>query len=880
MSDAPGPERRESLDASPEVDNELAFHLEMRARELVDRGLAEEEARRAAARRFGNYDASRRECVEIDERKKDRMKRTQFWSELRQDLAYAFRMYRRSPGFTAVALITLALGIGANSAIFSVVHGVLLQALPWTEATRTYRIRTLYPDGTPYSLSAPDFASLRQDTRAFERIEAYATVSYTMLGQGEPRDVLGYGVSDGLFEMLGLAPRVGRTFRREEHDPGRGDVAVLDHGFWVRHFGGDPSAVGRTVSLAGRPFTVVGVLAPEARLPVAADLYTPIVYDETFKPTDQPARRGEFLAVLGRARPGVDAAAVNSDLGRVGSSLQQQFPTTNTALTFDAASLRQTIVGDVETPLLMLLGAVGFVLLVACANVASLLLARASARQQEIAVRAALGASRRRLMRQLITESVVLALSGAIAGLAVAYAGTRALIAARPADIPRLERIGVDSTVVLVTLGVAVLTGLLFGLFPAFQATAQALTQTIREGGRGVGAGRAGHRVRAGLVVAEMALAVVLLMGAGLLIRSFVELTRVPTGFDVERGMTFNLSLQGPAYRDAAQVRARVAQFEARLKALPGVTAAGASTVVPLTGRGSMVDFSVVGAPPPPANVNAEIAMVSVTPDYFRAIGTPLLRGRNLSDGDIAGAPLVVLINEAGVKRWFEGQDPIGKFVTAAGQPREIVGVVKDIKQRDLSRPSLPSVYVPYAQRASRAPRFVVRSTLDLATQGPAIRNAFREIDPNLALSPLVPFTQLVDDSVARPRFYTSLLSLFAAAALTLAATGIFGVMSYAVAQRSREISIRMALGARAGAVLVMIVGRALALAVLGVALGIAATFGLGRVIQSQLFGVAVMDPTTLAGVAAVLITSAALASFLPARRAAGIDPANALRQG
>ena len=861
-----------------DIARELDFHLEMRVRELVAQGMSESDARAAAERRFGSYQASMRECLAIDDRREDRMQRAQYWGELRQDLGYAFRMHRRTPGFTAVALVTLALAIGATSAIFSVVHGVLLSALPFRDADRLYRVTTLYPDGTPYSLSAPDFASLRQDTRALERVEAYAASSIALVGAGEPREVAGVSVTDGLFDLLGLTVAAGTPFHRDHHQPGRGSVVLLDHGFWTRAFGGE-SVIGRTLTLGGSSYTVLGVMAPGARLPGAADVYTPVTYDNTFQPTDQPARRSEFLTVIAKARPGQDEAAVQSDLARLGTAMQQAFPATNGRLTFSAATLRSTIVGDVERPLWMLMGAVAFVLLVACANIASLLLARASARQQEMSMRVALGAGRRRLVRQLVTESVLLSLAGGALGLGLAWAGTRALIAARPADIPRLDQIGLDPVVVLVTLGVSVATGLLFGLFPAVQATRRSLTAGLREGGRSGAGGRASNRVRAGLVVAEMALAVMLLMGAGLLIRSFVELTNVPRGFDTDRAMAFTAMLQGPKYGNATQIRARIADVEARLEAMSGVTAAAASTIVPLTNRGSVVDFAVAGAPPPPANVNAEIAMASITPDFFRAIGTPLKSGRMFTDRDTAEAPLVALINEAGVRLWFSGQDPLGKVVNAAGRPREIVGVVGDIRQRGLRNPALPQLFVPYPQRVTRTPRFIIRAAQDPMLLAPAIRAMFREIDPDVALTPFVPFTQLVDDSVARPRFYTSLLVLFAGTALVLAAVGIFGVMSYTVAQRSREISIRLALGARRREVVSMVVGRALALSALGIGLGLAGTYALVRVIQGLLFGVRPLDPLTVAAVTIVLGGSALLASFLPARRAATIDPGGVLRQ-
>jgi putative ABC transport system permease protein len=863
------------LDPKGDVEDELSFHIEMRISELTDRGVPFERARELALRRFGDYESSRIQCVAIDERRGLRMSWMVCWSELRQDVAYALRMLRRSPAFTAVAIATLALGIGANSAIFSVVHGVLLRSLPFKDADRLHFVRMLYPDGTTYTMSAPDFMSVREETRTLEQVEAYANGVFTLLGRGEPREFRGANVSDGLFSLLGLNVGVGRGFVREEHQPGRGTAIILDHAFWLREFGGDRTVPGLALSIAGRLYTIVGVLAPGARLPIEADMYAPIEYRETFSATTATGRRSEFLAVVGRARAGTTPQQVDEDLRRIGAELQKTFPQTNGALTITARGLRDTIVGDVRGPLLMLLGAVGFVLLVACANVANLLLARASARQGELAVRAALGAGRGRLLRQLLTEAGVLALAGCALGLAMAYWGTRALVAAQPADVPRLNDVGVNGTVMLFTFALAVLTSVLFGIVPALHATGGRLTRSLREGGRG---GLRGHRARSTLVVAEMALAVVLLTGAGLLIRSFVHLTRVPPGFEPGHAMAFRIPMQGDAYQRPEQIRSRMAQFDERLRALPGVTAVAATTVLPLSGLSAILGFSVEGAPPPPPNVNAEIAVASVTPDYFRAIGVQLLRGRGFTPQDHTNAPPVVVINEAAVRRWFPGQDPLGKRVNIGGPPREVVGIVRDVLQWNPGEPVAPQLFAAYAQRTARTVRIVVRTAGDpLALAGP-IRAQIRALDADLAIGDFVPLEDLVTRSVAQPRFYTSLLALFAAVALGLAGTGMFGVMSYLVAQRAREISIRIALGAYVGDVLRMIVGRAIALAGLGALIGISASLAVGRVIQEQLFGVRLLDPVTIAAVTLLLIVIAVLASFLPARRAAGLDPARALR--
>lgn len=866
-------------DPKSDVSDELSFHLDMRVRELIDQGETPERARQLALQRFGNYRESQLECLAIDERLERRMIRTNWLKEFQQDIAYAFRMLRRAPGFALVAVVTLALGIGANSAIFSVVNAVLLESLPFQHAERIYRVRSLYPDGTLYSVSAPDFISLRENTQTLEQVEAYSLSALTLAGSGEAREVQGAGVSDGLIGMLGLRLTAGRTFERADHQPGHDNVAILDYGFWQRQFGADPSALGRTVSLGGRPVSIIGVLANGSRLPVDADVLVPIKYDDTFSASTATGRRSEFLGVVGLARPGQSAKSIDADLGRIGASLQTWFKGTNAGITFAGTPIRELLLGDVRTPLLMLLGAVGFVLLVACANVANLLLARGSARQQEMAVRAALGAGRARLVRQLITESVLLSLAGGVAGLALAYAGTRALVAAQPADIPRLNEVGVNGSVVLFTLALSMLTGVVFGTVPALLSTGRVLTQALIGGGRGGGATKRGHQVRSALVVAEMGLAVVLLTGAGLLIRSFMALTTVPNGFVADHALTFRISMQGPAYEKSEQIGARAVDIERRLRALPGVTAVGIGTAAPMA-RGSMVDFAVDGAPPPPANVNPEISIASASPEYFASIGVPLRRGRVVSTADTPESPLVAVINEAAARRWLADRDPLGQTVTAGGRKWQIVGIVADVRHRDPRLAPVPQLYVPYLQRRARAIRVVLRTAGEPMAQAGAVQTLMRSIDPDLAVTAMAPLSQLINDSVSRPRFYTALLALFAGVALALASTGIFGVMSYAVAQRAREISVRMALGARVADVLSMIVGRAMLLALGGIVAGTLASLALGKTIQTQLFGVSVFDPVTVVGVSMVLGISAALASLLPAWRAASLDPGTALRQG
>ena len=867
------------LEPAADVDAELAFHVEMRQRELIEQGETPERARQLALQRFGDFEGARQECVAINERRKRHMQRTEFLTELKQDIGYAIRMLRRTPAFTAAALLTLALGIGANSAIFSVVHGVLLESLPYRDASRLHHLQMLYPDGTKYSaLSAPDFMSVRQDAQVFEQIEAFDVAPQTITGIGEPQELSAGLVTVGLFEFLGFDMRLGRTFMAGENQPGRNNVAVLGHGLWQRMFGGDASALGRSITLSGRQYSIVGVLAPEAQLPYQVELFIPLEFNDTFDASTARARRSEFLAVVGRARAGVTTDTIENELRNISTRLQTAFPDTNGRLVFTSTPLRDIIVGDVQRPLLVLLGAVGFVLLVACANVANLLLARGSARHGELSVRAALGAGRARLVRQLVTEAVVLGFAGGVLGLALAYWGTETLIAAKPADLPRLEEIGLDATVMLFTLGASIVTGLIFGMVPALQATNEHLLRGLQESGRAGGGGRRAHKMRSALVVAEMALAVILLTGSGLLIRSFIELTRVNPGFQPDGAMAIRVTFQGELYKGGDQVRSRLAEIETRLRALPGVTAVAAGTVLPLGGLGAINDFAVEGAPPPPPNVNQEIAVAGVTPEYFRAIGAPLMRGRLFTDLDHAKAPPVALINEAGAKKWFPNQDPIGRRVNSGG-PREIVGVVGDVLQRNPGEPAAAQLFLPFAQRTSRGVRLIVRTQGDPLALAPAVRDQIRSLDPNLPIADVLPLNEMIARSIARPRFYTSLLTLFAAVALALSATGIFGVMSYTVAQQSKEIGIRIALGASTTDVLRGVVGRALTLAGIGVAAGVIIALALGRVIRNQLYAIDVFDPLTLATVIIVLIGTAALASLWPARRAAHVDPLTAFRQ-
>jgi predicted permease len=867
-------------DPERDVDDEIAFHLEMRTRERIRAGDEPEGARRRALERFGEVDAARAECLKIDKRRGRRMNRADYWGEAKQDVAYGLRSLGKSRGFTAIALITLALAIGANSAIFSVVNGVLLESLPYRAPDRLVTVETLYTNGKTYSVSSPDFISVAEENRVFSGVAAWASRTMPLTGSGEPREVEIVSVSRDFFDILGTSAIAGRGFTEDEHVPGAGFVVMLTEGFARRVLGSVREALNQTLTLGGTPFTVVGVLPAGTEMPETADLYLPLPYDSTYSALTSASRRSEFLKVIGRARDGVTMPMIERDMRRLGGELEQRFDATNRDITFTSFRLTEKLLGDVRAPLFILLGAVGLVLLVGCANVANLLLARATAREGELAVRVALGARRGRLIRQLITESIVLASGAAALGLLLAWWGTRALVAAQPVDVPRLDSIGIDAKVVIYTATLAVATGLLFGTLPALQATGTRVMHSLRESGRGALGGIRGQRIRAALVVSEIALAVVLLVGAGLLIRSFLGMTRVDTGFNVENAVAFRVSPWGPGYGGLGGRERFYARLEERLRALPGVTDVGAAQGLPMTGVASMLGpFSVEGQEVP-AGMLPEIRVITVTPGYFAALGTPLLTGRMLDARDGSDAPLAVLINRTAVDRWFPDGVAVGKRIVLGNTPREVVGVVSDVLQRKPGIPIEPEMYLPHAQDRVRTMNMVVRGRMDVNTLARRVREEVQAFDDQIPIERVDPLSHVFADAVARPRFYTTLLTLFAGVALTLAVVGIFGVMSYLVAQRGREIGVRMALGADVGSVVGMMVGGAMKIAAAGIILGMAGALAVGRVLRSQLFGVEVADPITLLGVLALLCASALLASFLPAWRAARIPPGAALRKG
>ncbi len=796
-----------------------------------------------------------------------------------QDIRYGFRMLLKNPGVTAVAVIALALGIGANTAIFSVVDAVLLRPLPLEEPDRLVRMGETFPPSGLGSVSVLNWKDWREQNEAFHSIAAYQTESFNLVGAENPERVSGATVSAGFFQMLGVKPRLGRTFLEGEDQPGSSPVVVLSESLWRRNFGGDPSLVGKTIKLNSQGFTVAGIMPGEFRFPSPqTELWVPLI------PTGAVAanRGSHYLLALGRLKHGVTLGQAQTQMDSIARRLEKQYPRSNAGRGVKLIPLREELVQNVRRALYVLLGAVGFLLLIACANVASLLLARASGRQREIAIRAALGAGRFRLIRQLLTESMLLAIAGGAMGVLVALWGVDVLVALAPGNLPQINRIRPDLPVLGFTLVVSVLTGLVFGLAPALRSSRPAVTQALRM------SASSPLRLSASrlLVVAEISLTLVLLIGAGLLLKSFVRLERVDPGFRPQNVLTMKINLPKAKYSMPQSSVGFYQKVLERVRSLPGVQAAGIVTFLPLQDWGFNGDFAIVGRPPFPPNQQPIAEYRETSADYFRALSIPLIKGRYFTEQDAAGSPRAVIINEAMARRFFQDQDPIGQrlqFDSPDSVP--IVGVVGNVKQATLARPAVLEIYVPYAQSPWLAfnsllgMSLVVRASDDPGALTAAVRHEIRAVDLEQPVYRVKTMEQVIADSVSPRRFEMLLLGAFAGLAMVLATIGIYGVMFYSVRQRTQEIGIRMALGARQWDVLRMVVGEGAVLALTGVGIGVAAAFGLTRLLSSFLFGVGATDPATFAAALSVLLIAVALAaSFIPARRATKVDPMLALR--
>jgi putative ABC transport system permease protein len=799
-----------------------------------------------------------------------------------QDLRYGARMLLKNPGFTAVAVVTLALGIGANAAIFSVVNATLLRPLPFEDPDRLIMIReTKLPQFPEFSVSPGNFLDWKKQNTVFERLVAMQDASFNLIGVVDPERLRGMRVTDGFFAMLGARPRIGRDFLPEEDQPGRNNVVILSHGLWQRRFGADPNIVNRAITFSGGSYTVVGVMPATFRFgDGGAEFWTPMAFT-----AEQAQQHGShYVSAIGRLKPGVALAQARSEMGMIADRLAKQYPDNNTGWNVKLTPLLEYTVSSVKPALLVLLGAVAFVLLIACVNVANLLLARSAAREKEIAIRVSLGAGRWRIARQLLTESALLALAGGTVGLTLAKWGKDLLLALAPEDLPRLSDVSLDGRALAFTAAITLLTGLGFGLFPALQASkirGSNLNETLKDAGRGSTDDGRRRLIRGALVVLEVALALELLVGAGLLIKSFLRLRSVDPGFNPAGALTAQIPLSQRKYPEDSQRVAFYTQLIEKVAALPGVQAAGAAMVTPLSGNDFVLGFMIEGRPPYPAGSEPDTNYYSVTPGYFKAMGIPLLRGRLFTERDAKDATRVVIINETMAKRFFPGEDPIGKRLHVTMGPllyREIVGIVGDVKHYSLDQETKAQTYEPYAQQPFSGMTLVARTSGDPAGLSAAIRGEVLKIDKELPISNVRTLEQYLSTSIAQQRFSVLLLGIFAAVAMALACVGIYGVLSYSVAQRRREIGVRMALGAARRDVLRLVVGHAMLLTLIGVAIGLGAAFALTRVMSTLLFGVSATDPMTFVLIALLLVAVALLAALVPARRATKVDPMVALR--
>ena len=800
--------------------------------------------------------------------------------DLMQDFRYAARLLLRAPGFTLIAVAALALGIGANTAIFSVVDTLLLRPLPYPDADRLAVIwEHNVTRNVPKNFTAPgNFIHWRELNQSFKEMSAVSmTFRSTLTGAGDATELPIQLVSGTLFSTLGVRPALGRDFTPQEDAPGV-NVVMLSDRLWRQRFGADPSIVNRNITLNGQPTLVVGVMPPGfSILDKSVDVWSTI----GFSPASRTPR-GRWLCAVGRVKDGVSMAQAQRDMVRVHAELTKRFPNFNTGWTANVVPLRLQLTGDVRPALWVMLGAVGFVLLIACANVGNLVLARATSRQRELAVRAALGAGRGRLIRQMLAESALLSLLGAAAGLVLAWWAMFALRTTVAARLPieRLEQVGINGRVLLFTIGAALLSALIFGMAPALTSAGAKLTDTLKDGGRSGSAAR-GARVRGAFVVVEVALALILLVGAGLLMRSFIMLLRVDAGFDPSRTMTVKVSIPQTRYSNAAQQQAFFNQLFERIDALPGVTAAGGTSFLPLAGLGSATGFEVVGKPKPGPGQEPVTDVRVITHDYFKAMGVPLLRGRAFDGRDTGTTVRRVIINQTLAKKHFPGEDPIGKSLIVSwndSAPDEIVGVVGDVRQKDLETEARATIYWPPARFTYPFMTVAIRTSTDPRGVVPGAVAALHELDPNVAAADIQTMEEVIDTSVAQRRLTMLLLSIFAGLALVLAAVGIYGVIGYSVSQRTQEIGIRMALGAPRAVVMRMVVGQAMGLASMGVVAGAIGAWGLTRLMQKLLFGVTASDPLTFAAVAALLSLVAAMAAAVPGLRATRVDPVIALR--
>ena len=814
-----------------------------------------------------------------------------------QSLRYGLRSMKNRPGFAAVAILTLALGIGANTAIFSVVNAVLLQPLSYPNPGRLVELELSSQQGNGDVTSIPKFNVWREQTQVFDSVAAYdfSGPGINLTGGDRPEQLEGIHVSADYFRVFGAPMAIGRTFTADEDRPGGPAVAVISDGLWRSKFGGDPGIINRTIDLGGEPFVVIGVLGPTFSSDPKSDIWLPL------KPDPNSIDQGHYLRATARLKPGITLAQAQAAMKLAAEEFKRKFPNSSVMgpqNSFTAIPLRDSVIGDVRFGLLMLFGAVAFVLLIACSNVANLLLARATIRKREIAIRAALGAGRARIIWQLLTESLLLSLAGGLLGLGLGYLGVRALLSINPGDIPRIGEQGaavtLDWRVLAFTLVASVLTGILFGLVPAFNASRSDLSITLRESGARTGSGLRHNKARSILVITEMALALVLLVGAALLIRTFGALRGVNPGFDARNVLTLQMSLAGARFEKTAGVEQLERDGRRRIEGLPGVSSAGITCCLPLEG-GFGLPFNIEGRAPTEGPYSGGAGYLPASPGYFDVFRISLVKGRVFTDQDNGAAEHVVVINEAMAKKFWPKNDALGARITIGKgvgpefeePPRQIIGIVGDVRQSGLSQPSNPIMYVPITQvndgimalnNRIIPMTWVVRTKLPPFSLSADIQRQLRDSSSGLPVAHIRSMQQVVGESTARNDFYMTLLSIFAGVALVLASIGVYGLMAYSVQQRTQEIGVRMALGASPKQVRRMVVIQGMRLAIVGVILGAASALGLTRLMSSLLYGVKPWDPLTIVLVSVLLSGVTLLATYLPARRASRVDPMVALR--
>jgi putative ABC transport system permease protein len=861
-----------------DIDREMRMHLELQVEANIRAGMSPAEAREKANRSFGKIERAVDAAYDV--------KGGGLFETLAQDIRYGMRMLLKHKAFTSIAVITLALGIGANTAIFSVVNELLLRPLPYRDADRIVMLWEVTPEGRHQNTtSRANFRAWREQSTSYQHIAAFSDQRFTLTGDGEPEEISGQLALPDIFKVLGVDPIIGRTLLPDDGDS---LVAVLSYGLWQRRFGGQSSAIGRPIILNGIKFEIVGVMPPNFQFHIKQRSGTgrpAEVWVTLPMPTGSTENeRGRFLSTVARLKHGVTPEQAAAELRTIAARLSDAAPEFNKNYTAEVLPLREQFFGNVRRPLWLMLGAVGFVLLIACANVANLLLSLATSREKEIALRSALGARRSRIVRQLLTESLLLALLGSVLGLGFAWLGIKALLLISPRDLVNLHGVGLNFSVLMWTLGLSILTGIIFGLAPALHISRLNLNDSLKEGGKAdSGQATGSRRIRSVLVVSEIALAVVLLASAGLLIRSFIRLQQVDRGFETDNVLTMVVRLPFARYREDQQLVIFFNQAMERVRNLPGVQSAGMVNFLPLYGGlGSATGFKIIGRPEPPPGQGPGCDVRVVDAGYFQTMGIPLLRGRNFSDPEQREAKRVILINEALARKHFPNEDPIGQRLDVAMFENpvitEIIGVVGNVRYDSLIDEARPAVYFPHPELPYPFMTLALRTDGDPTLLAPAVQREIRALDPNQPVGDVRTMNQVMSEAVSRSRFNTLLLGLFAGLATLLSAVGIFGVMNYSVSLRTREIGLRLAIGAQPRQVLLLVLKQGLMLTVAGVVLGLLAAFALTRLLSGLLFGVEAVDATTFATISLLLVVISLIACYLPARRAMRIDPMMALR--